>query len=161
MTGVLAASLLDAIGDRWPLLIDLGLVLVLGGIHVLAWSPPSNGSSYKEAAQNGLRSAATGGLTVAGILIPLSILTIGLSTQQQSKKLPPAVLVDFFASNVWLLCSLMLGLYTLFVSGVRGYVNNILDNHTVGWAFGLQLIFLGVGVFRLVWGMAALVNTLF
>lgn len=114
----------------------------------------------QEAAQAGIRTAATGGLTVAGILIPLSILTIGLSTQPRGPELPQSVLVDFFVSNVWLLCSLVLGLYVLFVAGVKGYKENILRYDMVGWAFGLQLIFLGVGVFRLLWGMDALVDRL-
>jgi hypothetical protein len=155
-----AANLLSAIGDRWQLLIDIALVIVFGGIDVAAWASPTNASGYKEAAQNGMRAAASGGLTVAGILIPLSILTIGLSTQQGSVELPSSVLVDFFVSNVWLLCSLLLGLYVLFVAGVKGYATNILEYRTVGWAFGLQFIFLGVGVVRLVWGMSALVNRL-
>lgn len=160
MSVVQAASLLSEIGERWQLLIDLALVVVFGGIHVAAWTSPRNPSGYKEAAQNGMRAAATGGLTVAGILIPLSILTIGLSTQQGGVELPTSVLVDFFVSNVWLLCSLLFGLYVLFVAGVKGYTTNILEDKTVGWAFGLQLIFLGVGVLRLVWGMSALVNAL-
>ena len=155
-----ATSLTGAIFDRWQLLIDVVLILVLGVIHVCAWDGPTNGDSYKDAAQNGMRAAATGGLTVAGILIPLSILTISLSSQKGSVKLPSSVLVDFFVSNLWLLCSVLLGLYVLFVAGVKGYVNNILDHETVGWAFGLQLIFLGVGVLRLVWGMSSLVNKL-
>jgi len=143
------------------LLIDVALLLVLGAIHVAAWTSPStNDLAYKESAQTGIRTAATGGLTVAGILIPLSILTIGLSTQPERLDLPSSVLVDFFVSNVWLLCSLVLGLYVLFVTGVKGYKENILRNRTVGWAFGLQLIFLGVGVLRLLWGMSGLVNKL-
>jgi hypothetical protein len=159
MTVPQATSLTSAIFDREQLLVDVVLLIVLGAIHILAWQTPSD-TSAKEAAQNGMRAAATGGLTVAGILIPLSILTIGLSTQQGGIKLSSSVLVDFFVSNVWLLCSLLLGLYVLFVAGVKGYAKNILEYDTVGWAFGLQLIFLGVGVLRLVWGMSALVNTL-
>lgn len=154
-----ATSLIAQIADRWQLLIDVAIIVVLGAVHVLAWGAPTGDSSrYKEAAQNGMRAAATGGMTVAGILIPLSILTIGLSTQTNGLKLPGSVLVDFFVSNVWLLCSLVLGLYVLFVAAVKGYKDNILKKQSVGWAFGLQLIFLGVGVLRLVWGMSALVS---
>ena len=84
-----------------------------------------------------------------------------LSTQQSSIKLSHSVLVDFFVSNLWLLCSLLLGLYVLYMCGVKGYTNSIFANTSVGWSFGWQLIFLGFGVFRLVWGMSGLVNKLF
>jgi hypothetical protein len=141
------------------LLIDVVLIALFGVIHITAWRGPTN-AEYKEAAQNGMRGAAGGGLTVAGILVPLSILTISLSTQTGGIKLTSGVLVDFFMSNVWLLCSVLLGLYVLFVASVKGYVRNILEYRSVGWAFGLQLIFLGVGVLRLVWGMSELVNKL-
>src|SRR4051812_39219253 len=101
MTLVLGAGLIAEIFSRWQLLIDVVLLLSLGGIHILAWqSPPATQSeAYKESAQTGIRAAASGGLTVAGILIPLSILTIGLSAQQKGLKLPSSVLVDFFMSN--------------------------------------------------------------
>ncbi len=69
--------------------------------------------------------------------------------------------MDFFVSNLWLLCSLLLGLYVLYMCGVKGYTNSIFANTSVGWSFGWQLIFLGFGVFRLVWGMSGLVNKLF
>jgi hypothetical protein len=160
MGAVQAASLICEIGDRWQLLIDVALILILCTIHAAAWTTPADASSYKEAAQTGIRNAASGGLTVAGILIPLSILTIGLSTQNGNLDLASSVLVDFFVSNVWLLCSVLFGLYVLFVAGVQGYKDNILSRKSVGWAFGFQLILLGVGTLRLVWGMSALVNSL-
>jgi hypothetical protein len=157
----LAANPFSSVIDRWQLLIDLGILVVLGSVHVKAWPkyPDPDAASYKEQAQTGIRSAATGGITVAGILIPLSILTISLAANGRVK-LPSTVLTDFFVANFWLLISLVLGLYVLYVAGVKGYKRNILAYRATGIAYGLQLLFLAVGVFRLFFGMYGLVDKL-
>ena len=159
---ITAGGLGSSIVDRWQLLIDLGLLIVFCSIHVLAWTSPSAtaAESYKEQAQTGIRAAATGGITVAGILIPLSILTITIVAGGK-RTLPATVLADFFVANVWLLVSLLFGLYVLYVTGLQGYTTNILTKRDVGFAYGFQLLFLAVGVVRLVWGMSGLVETLF
>ena len=130
---------------------------------MLAWPSSdrftSDDDKYWDQAQGGLRAAATAGITVAGILIPLSILTIGL-TASDKLDLPSTVLVDFFVANVWLLISLLLGLCLVYFAGVRGYRENILRSRGAGAVFGLQLLFLAVGVVRLMWGMFGLVDTL-
>lgn len=155
------ASLGSAIFDRCELLIDVGILVVFLIIHAASWqSGDSNaGSNYKKEAQDGVRAAAAAGLTVAGILIPLSILTIGL-TAGEKVELPTIVLVDFFVANVWLVISLLLGLYVLYFVGLHGYKQNILTFKATGVVYGMQLAFLAVGTIRLVWGMASLVDSL-
>ena len=58
-----------------------------------------------------MRGGATGGLTIVGILIPLSVLAIQLraGTSDVETRLPNAVLIDFFMGDVWL----------VFFTGVR------------------------------------------
>jgi hypothetical protein len=158
LTMVVATTLICSIFDRWQLLIDVVILIVLGLIHAAAWENPDE-NSYQKEAQEGVRSAAAAGLTVAGILIPLSILTISLTLEKEAQ-LSTTVLTDFFVANLWLVISLLLGLYVLFFVALHGYTRNILSFKGTGVVFGLQLLFLGVGTFRLVWGLAELVNEL-
>jgi hypothetical protein len=155
-------GLWESIFHRDVLLIDVLLILILCTIHFLSW-PKLNADDMKEYrgdAQTGIRAAATAGLTVAGILIPLSVLAVQLRAGPSVAHLPRSDLVDFFVSDFWLLISVILGLYVLFYTGLRGYQRNILASRPIGVTYGWQLIFLGVGVFRLVFGMAGLVSYL-
>ena len=165
MSGLLATtSLFQAILHRWQLGIDVVILVVFGTIHVISWprydeKQEKSMEAYKQEAQEGVRAAATGGVAVAGILIPLSILTVGL-TAETKYALPAGVQVDFFVACVWLLLSLLAGVGVLYYVGVRGYVKNVLTSRGLGATYGFQLLFLAVGVFRLVFGMYGLVDHL-
>jgi hypothetical protein len=156
------ASLWQAVVDRPVLLIDVLLILIFGTIHVIAYLGPISPSPNKEKLAESIRGAATGGLTIVGILIPLTVLAIQLrgGTSAVAERLPTSVLVDFFVGDVWLVISLGCGLYVLFVTAMRGISEDIGTRKDVGILFGIQLIMLFVGVFRIVWGLAGLVSAL-
>ena len=59
MTVVQATGLLSEIGDRWQLLIDVGLVVVFGGIHVAAWASECWTALNRAATRRWLRGDAT------------------------------------------------------------------------------------------------------
>jgi hypothetical protein len=156
------ASLWQAIVNRRVLLVDVFLILILGTLHVIAYMGPISASPNKEKLAESIRGAATGGLTIVGILIPLSVLAIQLrgGTSAVAERLPESVLVDFFVGDMWLVVSLGCGLYVVFVAAMRGLFEDIGQRKDVGILFGFQLIMLFVGVFRLVWGLEGLVSAL-
>jgi hypothetical protein len=161
---IVATSLISAIFDRAWLLIDVGVLVVFGFVHFQAWPSYTDAQktamdAYKKDAQEGIRSAATGGVAVAGILVPLSILTVSLVADKRGG-LPTGVEVDFFMAAVWLFLSLLAGTAVLYYVGLRGYVKNVLTSRGLGMSYGFQLLFLAVGTFRLVFGMYGLVDHL-
>jgi hypothetical protein len=160
---LLAVSLWSEIRDRPDLLIDVGLLIVLGFIHTAAWREIDLERATGEAkeAGAGIRAAAAAGLTVVGILVPLTVLAINLRSNPDLTPLSNDVLVDLFVASVWLLISLACGLYVLWAAAIRAYeANNVKGDKSVGIVVGYQLFFLFVGVFREVWGLAALVSDL-
>jgi hypothetical protein len=157
-----AADLGGAIVGRPALLVDLGVLLVLGVLHVLSNLSPVQAAPDKAKLAESLRGGSTGGLTIVGILIPLSVIAIQLrsGTGVVAQSLPHSLLVDFFVGDVWLVISLTCGLYVLFVTALRGTFVDVGQSRTIRILFGFQLIFLFVGVYRLVWGLAGLVGSL-
>ena len=151
------------IGSQPSLLIDIGIIVVLGGVHVLIWLRENLANiDPNNHAGEGLRAACTGGLTVVGILLPVNLLVVQLASANSTsaRPVPSAAVVDLFTSSCWLLLSLIFGLYVLFVAVTRAYAESPLRRRDLGIAFGLQLIILIVGVERLVWGFASLAGSL-
>lgn len=166
LPAVVAASahtVWHGIGDQPNLLVDVVLLVLLGGIHILVWltgdwrtTDPNN------LAGEGLRAAGSGGLTVVGILLPVNLLVVQLASANASSggPVPAAAVVDLFVSSCWLLLSLVFGLYVLFVAVTQAFGSSPLRRRDIGIAFGLQLILLIVGVERLVWGFSSLAGSL-
>jgi hypothetical protein len=151
------------IGHQPSLLIDIGIIVVLGGMHLIGWlSEDWRNTDPGNHAGEGLRAAATGGLTVVGILLPVNLLVVQLASANSTsaRPVPVAAVVNLFVSSCWLLLSLVFGLYVLFVAVTRAYATSPLRRRDIGIFFGLQLILLIVGVERLVWGFASLAGSL-
>ncbi|HJQ00749.1 MAG TPA: hypothetical protein VJ851_04045 [Jatrophihabitans sp.] len=151
------------IGHQPSLLIDIGIIVVLGGMHLIGWlSEDWRNTDPGNQAGEGLRAAATGGLTVVGILLPVNLLVVQLASANSTaaRPVPAAAVVNLFVSSCWLLLSLVFGLYVLFVAVTRAYATSPLRRRDIGIVFGLQLILLIVGVERLVWGFASLAGSL-
>ena len=159
---VLANPVWPNIWSRHVLWVDVVLLVIACGLHAISASSPARATSDPGKLAESVRGGATGGLTIVGILIPLSVLAIQLraGTSDVDTRLPNAVLIDFFMGDVWLVFSLAFGLYVLFVAAMRGTYEDIGQKKSVVMAFGFQLMFLFVGVFRLVWGLSGLVGSL-
>lgn len=140
------------------LLVDVGILVVLGGIHIWTWTHETlTDVDPNNKAGDGLRTAAMGGLTAVSILLPVNLLAVQLTG---THPLPRPTVIGLFVSSTWLLLSLVFGLYVLFVAVTQAYSSSPLKRRDIGIAFGLQLILLIVGVERLIWGFSALAGSL-
>jgi len=154
---------------RRALLVDLAILLFLGVIHIAAWveldlSRHRSNDPFETA--NRVRDTTAVGLTVVGILLPLTALGIQtlanrLRTALQEKEILTRasifVLLDFFVACIWFVISLSLGLYVLYFGVYKGYTENLLTYRHIGMIIGFQLFFLLVGVLRLVWALGTLI----
>jgi hypothetical protein len=160
---VTATGLWDEVFSRCSLLVDVVLLVVLCALHALpVLGSPSKPADDKSKLADSVRGASASGLTIVGILIPLSVVAIQLrgGSGDAGNHLPGAVLIDFFVGDVWLVVSLAFGLYVVFVVAMRGTYEDVGQRQDVKLLFGFQLMFLFVGVFRLVWGLSDLVSSL-
>lgn len=161
------SPLWSAIAHRRVLAIDLFIFFVLAFNHVAAWMTldvktiEADYSRLETATR--LRETAGAGLTVVGILIPLTIIAVQLKATSDggnTSAVSKPTLVDLLAASTWLLASLVCGLYVLYLSAFTGYRENLFTHRDIGIFSGFQLFFLLVGVFRLVWGLAVIVSKL-
>lgn len=137
------------------LIIDAAVLIVLCGIHTVVWcNLDTSGITDDAGAASRLQSATTGALTVAGILVPLTI--VAISAESAKMTIPNGVLVDFFVANVWFFISIVAGLLVLYLSF---YDKKILSSRPINIFAGYQLFFLLVGGFQLVWAFGGLVQS--
>jgi hypothetical protein len=152
---------------RRALTVDLFILFFLGSIHIASWltlEPATIEASYSrmETAAR-LRDTASAGLTVVGILIPLTVIAVQLKATSDggdNGAVSKPTLIDLLVASAWLLASLVCGLYVLYRSAFTGYKENLFTHSDVGIFSGFQLFFLLVGVIRLVWGLATIVAQL-
>jgi len=121
--------------------------VVLGGIHTFALRPTGSGG----ASPPGLRTSIGAGLTVSGILLSGVFLVL----QLHKAALSGPEVADLFVAAIWLVISMLFGLYATFVSVTRPGLG-----YGVGLCFGYQLISLLCGVVAFLVGMADLVSHL-
>ncbi|WP_435611782.1 hypothetical protein [Streptomyces sp. bgisy159] len=107
-----------------------------------------------------LRGAAGGGLTVVGILLPVSVLAVQLSAGSGAFALPDNAIADFFMAAFWLFLSLFSGVYVLFAAAIRGPKEDVARRKDVGILYGAQLFFLLVAGYRLLWGVSAVTTSM-
>jgi len=162
----MTATLWPALRSRRALLVDLALILFLGFMQIGAWVDldiKKETRDGQEVAQR-LRDTTTAGLTVVGILVPLTVIAVQIrastSEGSDSSAVATPVLVDLLVANFWLLLSLLAGLYVLYFSAYKGYHESLFMHKEVGVLVGFQLFLLFIGVLRLVLGLAAMVSRL-
>lgn len=157
----------SALGQRRVLVVDLLLLFVLGFVHIASWISIDTAdverrySRLETAAR--LRDTASAGLTVVGILIPLTVIAVQLKATSDggdTDAVSKPTLIDLLVASIWLLASLVCGLYVLYLSAFSGYNENLFTHRDIGILSGFQLFFLLVGVLRLVSGMAVIVSQL-
>ena len=163
--GAPQVSLFDSIVSRPATWIDLGVLLLLGTIHGLVQftdkSKAIETATARATAGTRVGGATTSGVTVAGILIPLTIVAIRIGPATGESGLPPAAFADLFMATTWLVASMLFGLFTMYMTAFQGYRTSLLNRPGIMTVFGLQLIFLGVGITRFMWGTGTVVSTLF
>ena len=149
-----------AIVHRWPLLIDMAIIVIFGILNIGAWLTLPSNADLGEAteAATRLREATVGVLAATGFLLPLTVVAVQLGGGGTSPTVPHGALVDFFVATVWLAASLLCGLIVLALNALKGFHESILKKKYIGIIFDFQLIFLFVAVLRLVWGFAGLVS---
>lgn len=151
-----------AVFGRPALLFDLVLLGLLSALHIATWmslDPTPLRSS--PSAGEGIRSAASGGITVVGILVPVTLLALQLGADRNGPGfMTRSAVIDLFVATAWLLLSLVAGLYVLFVAAYKGFASNVFARRDVGILFGLQLLFLLTGVARITWGVASIATRL-
>ncbi len=159
---VAVSPLWSELTSRPILLLDVAILIVVCTIHLVSIQSPARDAEDKTKLAEAVRGGATGGLTIVGILIPLTVLAIQMraGSSAAGQGLSSAVLIDFFVGDVWLVVSLAFGLYVVFVAAMRGTYEDVGQRKDVVALFGLQLMFLFVGVFRIVWGLSGLVGSL-
>jgi hypothetical protein len=162
------ATLWPALRRRRAILVDLVLILLLGFMQIGAWVDldiKKETRDREEVAQR-LRDTTTAGLTVVGILVPLTVIAVQIrastsdSEGSSASAVATPVLVDLLVANFWLLLSLLAGLYVLYFSAYKGYHESLFMHKEVGVLVGFQLFLLFIGVLRLVLGLAAMVSRL-
>jgi hypothetical protein len=134
-----------AVVHRWPLLIDIAIVVVIGFFNIGAWVNLPTNTNFGEPteAATRLREATVGVLAATGFLLPLTVVAVQLRGAGTSPPVPRGALVDFFVATVWLAASLLCGLLVLGLNALKGFK---------------ELIFMFVAVLRLAWGFAGLVS---
>jgi hypothetical protein len=161
--GVRRTSLWSAIRRRRILLVDVVLIILLGFMQIGSWAEidvKKETRDRQEVAQR-VRDTTTAGLTVVGILVPLTVIAVQIraSIPEKGKDAVAApVLIDLLVANFWLLLSLLAGLYVLYLSAYKGYKESLFVHKEVGVLVGFQLFLLFVGVLRLVLGLASMVS---
>ena len=157
---VVATSLWSRVFAANVFWIGVAILIVVGGFHIITWVFDKNIKTHDSdnKAGDGLRTAVAAGLTVVSILLPSSLFITRFGGS--NKPLPPVASTDLFVTALWLLISLVFGLYTIFVAVTRGYEESPLRRKDIGICFGLQLIFLLVGVFTFVWSMYEIASEL-
>ncbi|WP_330261797.1 hypothetical protein [Streptomyces sp. NBC_00539] len=156
----IASSVWGAVWGRPLWFVDLLVIFVFLVFQALSFvGAPKRDANLPEHA-DALRSASSGGLTVVGILLPLSFLAIQIRTSSSSTTLSSTTLADFFLATAWLFLSLASGVWVLWISGIRGSTEDVAHRLDIGITYGAQLIFLLVGVWRLVWAVSSTITSL-
>jgi hypothetical protein len=108
---------------------------------------------------DGLRAAASAGLTVVAILLPTTVIGVQLSVATSDKLLVGhAAAANLFIASCSLLASIISGLYVVFVAATRGIRENLHRRLDVGVAYALQLGALVLACVRLVLAIASVAN---
>jgi hypothetical protein len=110
---------------------------------------------------DGLRAAASAGLTVVAILLPTTVIGVQLSVATSDKLLVGhGAAANLFIASCWLLVSVVSGLYVVFVAATRGIRENLHHRMDVSIAYALELSALVLACFRLVLAVASVTGRL-
>jgi hypothetical protein len=124
--------------------------------HPETETDPSKLAESRQRVADGLRAAASAGLTVVAILLPTTVIGVQLSVATSDKLLVGhTAAANLFLASCWLLASIISGLYVVFVAATRGISQNLHHRVDVGVAYALELSALVIACFRLVLAIAS------
>jgi hypothetical protein len=118
--------------------------------------PDTGDEEFRLRIADGLRAAASAGLTVVAILLPTSVIGVQLSLATSDKLLVGhTAAANLFIASWWLLASIISGLYVVFVAATRGIHENLHHRLDVGCMYALELCALVIACIRLVLAIAS------
>lgn len=121
--------------------------------------PGEGDDEFRLRVADGMRAAASAGLTVVAILLPTTVIGVQLSVATSDKLLVgPAAAADLFIASFWLLLSIIGGLYIVYVAATRGIRQNLHNRIEVGVFYALQLATLVLACARLVFAVGSVAN---
>jgi hypothetical protein len=121
--------------------------------------PDKGDDEFRLRVADGLRAAASAGLTVVAILLPTTVIGVQLSVAASDKLLVGhATAANLFIASCWLLVSIVSGLYVVFVAATRGIRENLHHRWDVGVTYALQLATLVLACVRLVLAIGSVAN---
>jgi hypothetical protein len=121
--------------------------------------PDEGNDDFRLRVADGMRAAASAGLTVVAILLPTTVIGVQLSVATSDKLLVGhAAAANLLIASWWLLASIISGLYVVFVAATRGIRENLHHRYDVGIAYAIQLSTLVAACVRLVLAIASVTN---
>jgi hypothetical protein len=145
--------------------IDVVVVVAFCVLVALGWReskkkyPDKGNEEFRLRIADGLRAAASAGLTVVAILLPTTVIGVQLSVATSDKLLVGhTAAANLFIASCWLLVSIISGLYVVFVAATRGIRENLHHRLDVGVAYALQLCTLVLACVRLVLAIGSVTN---
>jgi hypothetical protein len=149
-------TVFTVLGQNWDIILFALLVIV----HIASWweyrTRPAMESDrdIRQFGATTMSSTATAGITAVSILIPASLLVIQLG-RDPDQTLPPAALDQVFRGVVWLLISMAIGLFLIYLLPMRAQKYNVGKDFLIGSLFAPQLLALFIGIIRIVLGLQA------
>ncbi len=145
-----AESILEAIWSAQRLWVDVAIIGLFCFFHIGAWMGVSRPTDLSDDAAENASTAFGAGLTVAGILIPASLLSIQLGFTNDTV-FPESAAVDMLVAAIWSLVSVIFGIYGLYVISIRG--DSAVYGKDVGISYGIQLVFILTAIVRITWAI--------
>ena len=142
-------AILDFLIQWWDILIFLAGSLILIFLNIRLWQARKSGSSLQDLPQMQLAAtiltgASSAAISVASILISATLVYIQLAVKSNTS--PHHEALDYaFRVIIWLLVSLFMGLFVIWVHGMHGQFKNAVTNLYITIPFGLQFLTLVIG----------------
>jgi hypothetical protein len=143
---------------------DLVVFVILVGIHIAAWSefrtpaPIPDALEWRQFGATTMGGTATAGLTAVSILIPASLLVIQLARGPAGSPLPTSALSEIFRGTTWLLGSMVLGLFVIYLLPMRSQSYDVSRDPVIGLLYFPQLLALFLGILRIALGLRQTIN---
>ena len=142
-------AILDFLIQWWDILIFFPCSLILIIFNIRLWQARKSGSSLQDLPQRQLAAtiltgASSAAISVASILISATLVYIQLAVRSNTS--PHHEALDYaFRVIIWLLISLFMGLFVIWIHGMHGQFKNAVTNLYITIPFGLQFLALIIG----------------
>lgn len=142
-------SVIDFFIQWWDVLAFLLLSIILIYVNIRLWQVRKSGLSLQELAQKQLGAtiltgASSAAISVTSILISAILVYIQLAAKSPTNPHHEA-LDHAFRVIIWLLASLFMGLFLIWIHGMHGQFKNAATNLYITIPLGLQFLTLAIG----------------